>query len=56
MPKNVPEDSKWCPACETMLIRSSFRTANRQDGLEYSCRECYNKARSKQRKLKRLEL
>jgi hypothetical protein len=55
VPNNVPKESKWCPKCEIILNKSCFRTANRPDGLEYSCRQCYNKARSKSRKLKSLE-
>jgi len=54
-PKNIPEHQKWCPKCESVMDKTKFCPApTRPDGLQHSCRPCYNKQRSAKRKLNKI--
>ena len=55
-PADIPVDCKWCPSCETIKNRSTFcPSATRGDGLQYSCRACYTKNRTKKKTLNKLK-
>ena len=55
-PADIPADCKWCPSCETIKNRSTFcPSSTRGDGLQYSCRACYTKNRTKKKTLNKLK-
>jgi hypothetical protein len=55
-PADIPVDCKWCPSCETIKNRSTFcPSSTRGDGLQYSCRACYQKNRTKKQTLNKLK-
>jgi hypothetical protein len=55
-PTDVPADCKWCPSCETIKNRSTFcPSSTRGDGLQHSCRACYQKNRTKKKTLNKLK-
>ena len=55
-PADIPADCKWCPSCETIKDRSTFcPSSTRGDGLQYSCRACYTKNRTKKKTLNKLK-
>jgi hypothetical protein len=55
-PADIPADCKWCPSCETVKNRSTFcPSSTRGDGLQYSCRACYTKNRTKKKTLNKLK-
>jgi hypothetical protein len=55
-PTDIPADCKWCPSCETIKNRSTFcPSSTRGDGLQYSCRACYQKNRTKKQTLNKLK-
>jgi hypothetical protein len=54
-PADIPADCKWCPSCEKIKNRSTFcPSSTRGDGLQYSCRACYQKNRTKKKTLNKL--
>lgn len=52
-PKNIPENSKWCPKCEIVRLKTQYyKASKRPDGLQHSCKSCNNKTRVKNGVLK----